>query len=101
MARSCFFAAALVLKVPRFLRLPVLRIFLPRIQSILARFQLPDHDFIEYSQLKWSPRVEFEATGSVADLRQTGGALAYKDLAERFETQSTTNAARMARLVAR
>ena len=35
-----------------------LGIFLPRIQSILVRFQLPDHDSIEYSQAKWAPRVE-------------------------------------------
>ncbi len=35
-----------------------LRIFLPRIQSILFRFKLPDHDSIEYSQTKWAPRVQ-------------------------------------------
>ncbi len=33
-------------------------IFLARIQPILAGFQLPDHDSIGYSQMKWTPRVE-------------------------------------------
>jgi hypothetical protein len=34
-----------------------LRIFLPP-QSILVAFQLPYRDSIEYSQIKWTPRVE-------------------------------------------
>jgi hypothetical protein len=35
-----------------------LRIFLARIQPVLAGFQLPDHDSIGYSQMKSTPRVE-------------------------------------------
>lgn len=35
-----------------------LRIFLAGIQPILAGFQLLDHDSINYSQAKWSARVE-------------------------------------------
>ena len=35
-----------------------LGIFLARIQSILVGFEFPDHDSIEYSQIKSTPRVE-------------------------------------------
>ena len=35
-----------------------LRIFLAGIQPVLAGFQLPDHNSIEYTQTKWSLRVE-------------------------------------------
>ena len=35
-----------------------LQIFLAGVQTILAGFQLPDHDSIKYSQTKCSARVE-------------------------------------------
>jgi hypothetical protein len=38
--------------------LPGFRIFLARIQSILAGLQFPDHYSTKYSQIKWTPRVE-------------------------------------------
>jgi hypothetical protein len=37
--------------------LPGFRIFLARIEPILARFQFPDHEPIEYSRTNWTPRV--------------------------------------------
>ena len=79
-----------------------LRIFLAGIQPVLAGFQFSDHDSIEYSQIKWTPRVELQGDrlGSPI-LEKPAERLAYKGLGERFETQSTTSAARIARLVAR
>lgn len=49
-----------------------LGIFLARIKSILAAFQFPDHDSIEYSRIKWTPRVEFVA-GNRFGCRITAG----------------------------
>jgi hypothetical protein len=37
---------------------PGFRIFLAGIQSVLTGFEFPDHDSIEYSQIKSTPRVE-------------------------------------------
>ena len=37
-----------------------LRIFLAGIQLGLAGFQFSDHDPIEYSQIKWTPRAELQ-----------------------------------------
>ena len=79
-----------------------LRIFLARIKSILPAFQFPDHDSIDYSRIKWTPRVELER--QPLRLRNHGRQakrLPYKGFAERLEIQSTTNAVRIARLVAR
>jgi hypothetical protein len=39
------------------------RIFLSRIEPILARFQFPDHDPIEYSQTEWAPRAHERISG--------------------------------------
>jgi hypothetical protein len=44
-------------KISSFVRL---RIFLAGIQPVLAGFQFSDHDSIEYSQIKWTPRVELQ-----------------------------------------
>lgn len=37
-----------------------LRIFLARVQAVLSGFQFSNHDSIEYSQIKWTPRVELQ-----------------------------------------
>jgi hypothetical protein len=37
-----------------------LRMFLAGIQPVLAGFQFSDHDSIEYSQIKWTPRVDLQ-----------------------------------------
>jgi hypothetical protein len=37
-----------------------LRMFLAGIQLVLAGFQFSDHDSIEYSQIKWTPRVDLQ-----------------------------------------
>jgi hypothetical protein len=37
-----------------------LRIFLAGIQPVLTGFQFSDHDSIEYSQIKWTTRVELQ-----------------------------------------
>src|SRR5215831_18925177 len=42
-ARSCFSAAARVLNVPRFLRLPVLASTFPGVQPVFTGFQFPNH----------------------------------------------------------
>jgi hypothetical protein len=78
-----------------------LGIFLPRIQSILFRFKLPDHDSVEYSQTKRAPRVGLYGNRLSRRFKTRRRSGPYKDLGERFETQSTTSAARIARLVAR
>src|SRR5947209_727633 len=60
MARSCFFAPAFVLNVPRFLRLPVFGSFLREYSLYLPDFSFLIMTPIEYSQIKWTPRVELQ-----------------------------------------
>ncbi len=67
-----------------------LRVFLSRIQPVLARFDLPNHDSINYSQINGF-------RGLIGQMKR----LPYKGLTERFEKPSASNAARIARLVAR
>ncbi len=57
-----------------------LRIFLAGIQPVLAGFQFSDHDPIEYSQIKRTPRVELQGDASVGYLRHAGGAPALQIL---------------------
>src|SRR6266480_7388025 len=101
MARSCFFAAALVLNVPRFLRLPALGFFFREYSRYLSAFSFLIMTPSNIRRQNGLRALNCRATSSVADLRHAGGAAAYKGLGERFETQRTTNAARIARFVAK
>ena len=78
------------------------RISLAGIQPVLAGFQLPDHDSIGYSQMKWSLRVELQGNRFSCCIKDSQAErLPYKRLAERSETHSTSRAARIPRFVAR
>jgi len=51
-----FLRCRLCLKCAEVSALPGFWIFLAGIQAVLAGFQFPNHDSIEYSQIKWTPR---------------------------------------------
>ena len=55
-------------------------IFLAGVRPVLAGFQFSDHDSIEYSQIKWTPRVELQGDRLGGYLRHGGGAPALQRL---------------------
>ena len=56
------------------------RIFLAGIQPVFAGFQLPDHCFIGYSQMKSTPRVELWGNRVRLPNQDTQGAYALQRL---------------------